>query len=76
MADAMDSRRDIFAALGEAVIRLWSHLPQDIQHRVFEEAVASHGEPLRAELAVFLHGKHVRTHDHKRAVPEPDSLGG
>jgi hypothetical protein len=76
MADMTDSRREIFAALGEAVIRLWSHLPQDIQQRVFEEAVASHGEALRAGLAVFLHEKHTRTHEHKRAVPEPDSLGG
>jgi hypothetical protein len=76
MADATDSRREVFAALGEAVIRLWSHLPQDIQHRLFEEAIASHGEGLRQELAVFLHEKHARTHEHKRTVPEPDSLGG
>jgi hypothetical protein len=30
-------------ALGEAVIRIWSHLPQGVQDRLFKEAVASQG---------------------------------
>jgi hypothetical protein len=65
-------------ALGEAVARSWSALPQDIQHRLFEAAVMAQGETIRQELAVYLHGKHERTSHvgQSRAVPEPDSLGG
>jgi uncharacterized membrane protein len=65
-------------ALGNAVARIWSRLPQDIQHHLFEEAVASQGESVRQQLAVFLHHKHPRTSDSikARAMPEPDSLGG
>jgi hypothetical protein len=65
-------------ALGDAVARCWSTLPQDIQHKLFEAAVMSQGETIRQELAVFLHGKHDRTSHvgQSRAVPEPDSLGG
>jgi len=65
-------------ALGEAVARSWSTLPQDIQHRLFEAAVMAHGEEIRQDLAVYLHGKHDRTSHvgQSRTVPEPDSLGG
>jgi hypothetical protein len=66
-------------ALGEAIIRIWSNLPQDVQNRLFEEAVASQGESLRPQLAVFLHEKHSRTSDplgKPREMMEPDSLGG
>ena len=65
-------------ALGEAVARSWSDLPQEIQHRLFEAAIIAHGEAIRQELAVYLHGKHDRTSNEgqSRAVPEPDSLGG
>jgi hypothetical protein len=65
-------------ALGEAVARCWSTLTQDIQQRLFEAAVMAHGEAIRQELAVYLHGTHDRTSDVRqtRAVPEPDSLGG
>jgi hypothetical protein len=65
-------------ALGEAVARSWSALPQDIQYKLFEAAVMAHGEAIRQELAVYLHGKHDRTSNvgQSRAVPEPDSLGG
>ena len=68
----------IFHALGQAVARAWSQLPQDIQHRLFEEAVESHGESVRQQLAVFLHHKHQRTSNSikAQASPEPDSLGG
>ena len=31
-------------ALGEAVIRIWSNLPQDVQNHLFQEAVTSQGE--------------------------------
>jgi hypothetical protein len=66
-------------ALGEAVIRIWSNLPQDVQDRLFKEAVASQGESIRSQLAVFLHDKHERTSDpldDPREIKEPDSLGG
>jgi hypothetical protein len=58
-------------ALGEAVIRIWSNLPQEVQNHLFQEAVTSEGESIRSQLAVFLHplGK-------PREMPEPDSLGG
>jgi hypothetical protein len=66
-------------ALGEAVIRIWSNLPQDVQLHLFQEVVTSHGESIRAQLAVFLHDKHPRTLDplgNPRDMKEPDSLGG
>ena len=66
-------------ALGEAVIRIWSNLPQDVQDHLFREAVASQGETIRSQLAVFLHDKHARTADplgNPREMKEPDSLGG
>jgi hypothetical protein len=71
-------QKQIFGALGHAVAKLWSHLPQDIQHKMFEEAVGSQGEVVRQNLAVFLHHKHQRTSDSikAQALPEPDSLGG
>ena len=64
-------------ALGEAVIRSWSNLPQEVQDHLFKEAVASQGES--TQLAVFLHDKHTRTADplgDPREMKEPDSLGG
>jgi hypothetical protein len=71
-------KEQLFRALGEAVARSWSNLPQHVQHRLFEEAASVHGEPMRQQLAVFLHHKHVRTTDSikARAISEPDSLGG
>jgi hypothetical protein len=65
-------------ALGEAVVRMWGHLPHTLQSRLFEEAVTAHDVTLRPQLAVFLHGKHPRTAAAKRAraIIEPDSLGG
>jgi hypothetical protein len=66
-------------AFGEAVIRIWSDLPQDVQDHLFKEAVASHGESISSQLAVFLHDKHERTSDplgDPREMKEPDSLGG
>ena len=66
-------------ALGKAVVRLWSNLPQDVQNHLFQEAVASQGESRRPQLAVFLHDKHPRTSDplgKPREMTEPDSLGG
>ena len=64
-------------ALGEAVIRLWSNLPQDVQ--AFKEAVASQGEPIKSQLSGFLRDRQERTSDpfgRPREMKEPDSLGG
>jgi hypothetical protein len=71
-------KEQVYRALGEAVVKIWSRLPQDVQHDLFEGAVASQGEAKRQRLAVFLHGQHSRTSDaaKTRAMPEPDSLGG
>jgi hypothetical protein len=66
-------------ALGEAVVRIWSNLPQDVQNHLFQEAVTSQGESIRPQLAIFLHDKHPRTSDpfgKPREMTEPDSLGG
>ena len=66
-------------ALGEAVIRIWSNLPQEVQNHLFNEAVASQGESIRSQLSLFLHDKHARTSDplgDPREMEEPDSLGG
>jgi len=35
-------------------------LPQEVQDHLFNEAVASQGESIRSQLAVFLHDKHSR----------------
>lgn len=65
-------------ALGQAVARCWSNLPQEHQQELFEAAVRSAGETIREPLAVFLHGKHERTANavHAKSIVEPDSLGG
>ena len=76
MINPGDVNEELSCALGEAVIKLWSRLPHEVQHRLFEAAVHSRGEGIRLKLALFLHSKHFRTYDPTRAVPEPDSLGG
>jgi hypothetical protein len=65
-------------ALGEAVSRCWSSLPQEIQHNLFEAAVRSEGEIIRQQLALYLHEKHARTLAaiQAKAMPSPDSLAG
>jgi len=64
-------------ALGEAVVQIWSNLPPEVQHNLFEEAIAARGEAMRQQLAVFLHAHHARTTGLRpRDVIEPDSLGG
>jgi hypothetical protein len=52
--------------LGEAAIDLWSELPQEFQHQLFERAVllghkGERDESLREQLAQFLHARHERT---------------
>jgi len=72
------TQTEMSRALGSAVERSWSRLPQSIQHRLFEAAVAAQGEAMRHDLAVYLHQHHPRTCDSIRmqALLEPDSLGG
>jgi hypothetical protein len=74
----IETEAQVFRALRHAVARYWSELPHDIQHGLFKEAVAFQGEPVRQQLAIFLHHKHSRTSDSikARATPEPDCLGG
>jgi len=55
-----------YSVLGAAAADLWSELPQELQHRLFERAVllGHHGEQdesLREQLAKFLHEHHTRT---------------
>jgi hypothetical protein len=56
-----------FLILGAASADLWSELPQELQHKLFERAIVlgHQGEPdesLREQLAKFLHDHHARTH--------------
>jgi hypothetical protein len=79
MIDLSDEiKEQVYRALGQAVVHVWSNLPHDIQQHLFEAAVRSQGETMRPSIAVFLHEKHARTTDalKSRATPEPDSLGG
>jgi hypothetical protein len=55
-----------FLVLGAAAAELWSHLPPDLQHTLFERAVvlghkSERDESLREQLAKFLHDHHERT---------------
>jgi hypothetical protein len=52
--------------LGKAALDLWSRLPQEVQHQLFERAVlrghqTEADESLREQLAQFLHDHHERT---------------
>jgi hypothetical protein len=56
-----------FLVLGAAAADLWSELPQELQHTLFERAVVlghkgERDESLREQLAKFLHDHHARTH--------------
>jgi hypothetical protein len=75
---ADQSEEELFIALGRAASKVWSNLPQEIQHALFDEAVSFRGEAIRQPLAIFLHGRHWRTTDTLKAeaVLEPDSPGG
>lgn len=55
-----------FLVLGAAAADLWSELPHDLQHALFERAIVlgHQGEPdesLREQLAKFLHDHQART---------------
>jgi hypothetical protein len=71
MAGAGVTKEVLSRALGEAVVRLWSRFPQDLQERLFEEAVTSRGESIRHELAVLLHDRHPRTSDGPESTRNP-----
>jgi hypothetical protein len=75
---AKQTSDQLSTALGDAVATLWSSIPHDIQHRLFEEVVMRRGEHVRLSLAVYLHDRHPRTCAaiRARAILEPDSLGG
>jgi hypothetical protein len=52
--------------MGQAVVALWSDLPQPVQEQLFERAVvlghhSERDEMLREQLAKFLHDHHKRT---------------
>jgi hypothetical protein len=56
-----------FLVLGAAAAGLWSELPHDLQHALFERAVVlghkgERDESLREQLAKFLHDHHARIH--------------
>ncbi len=55
-----------FRVLGAATAELWSELPQELQHVLFERAVvlghkSESDESLREQLAKFLHDTNPRT---------------
>ena len=74
----LEIQQRVFRTLGEGVVKVWSGLPQPIQHELFEAAVLAEGESVRSQLAVFLHHTHHRTTDALKAhaMSEPDSKGG
>ena len=76
--DVDEGPTTLLLALGKAVTAIWSNLPQDIQHELFEHAVSAQEDATRERLAVFLHAIHFRTTDGTkgRAIPESDSLEG
>jgi hypothetical protein len=61
-----DNATRYFHALGAAAAELWSELPQDLQHTLFERAVvlghtSERDESLREQLAKFLHDTNPHT---------------
>ena len=67
-----------FLVLGAAAADLWSELPHDLQHTLFERAVVlghqgERDESLREQLAKFLHDHHART---AGALTQEGATGG
>jgi hypothetical protein len=61
-----DTAARYFLILGAAAADLWSQLPHDLQHLLFERAIvlghqSERDESLREQLAKFLHDHHTRT---------------
>lgn len=63
-------------ALGKGAVDIWSDLPPEMQHELFEAAITCLGEGIRHDLALFLHQRHARTDLQGRNTPESDRLGG
>lgn len=38
-----ETSKQLSRALGEAVVRIWSHLPHHVQHHLFKEAIGFQG---------------------------------
>ena len=59
----------ISRALGDAMVRIWTGLPHDLQSRLFNKVV-SESEDMKADLTLLLHEKHPRTRagKHSRAI--------
>ena len=63
-------------ALGAGVVQIWSYLPPDIQHELFEEATTCLGERHAASTRA-VPARPSRPHRRRtRGMLEPDSLGG
>ena len=61
-----DSATRYFRVLGAATAELWSELPHELQHTLFERAIvlghkSERDESLREQLAKFLHDTNPRT---------------
>jgi len=61
-----DTAARYFMVLGAAAADLWSNLPPELQHILFERAVVlghqrESDESLREQLAKFLHDHNMRT---------------
>ena len=69
---------ELLLALAKAVTAIWSNLPQDIQHELFEHAVSAQDDATRERLAIFLHAIHFRTTDAINRAPSrsPTVRGG
>ena len=62
-----DSAERYLLVLGTAAADMWSNLPQELQHTLFERAIvlghkSERDESLREQLAKFLHDHHARRH--------------
>jgi hypothetical protein len=62
----MDDEGRFAPILGRAAIHVWAELPRNVQEKLFEHAVVTGhrgepDEPLREQLAKFLHERHKRT---------------
>ena len=77
---AITRTRGYFArALELGVLKLWSNLPRNIQHMIFEEAVISghrseRDENLREQLAAFLHEEKREGFSHNATSVVPDAV--
>ena len=69
------ANEQLTTALGKGAVEIWSELPPEVQHSLFEAAVASLGEETRHDLALFLHEHHARTDLQGHNTVDSDRLG-